>query len=765
MSLAVHAQLLQRNNSFNYYSEKSTSTDGQCKGVDQFESSSKGGLLNLFNLADYIGPSCNLAGIANSYSLYSKKYCESVLSCSNTKLQNDKKIDLKKTTEIYAELYLQEKLGKIIVKMERIERVRKFAEKKDMNVGKTCTSRFNSSSLDQQNKCFQRFDKVFKMISAKSENYGDYASENITPKLSSFNEYFKKRVEYSTDDIIHNRDDFNLEELSKILSSKKPIEEKKIEFYKRLSDKDNGLILDPILSFQNNESFATVHKKFLDNLLIKDNLSEKEAREKLVIYRQEKAKEILNDNGKCDTRETFDQLCESSNEIASGKQLNKNLSDAQKTVEREIKNPNKELLKRISATYLPKDFSKANGNDEYESAKIILEAARCTNYKYDSVSKVENTDVFYSAKAIPRATIVEDDKPIIVRNTTDDLTKIIPINDQVKLDSPESIPGNSPASTTAEISPVNNIGSPIASPINAAMGNNNLASTSIEAVNQTVEEAISPPTVVSNDEKEVKKQISDLTKRLETANANIEKLKAENEAVSDKEKEKEKVAKINDENKVISDLKAQITDLKIKQQAIKEQQAASIANAPIIKPEVKSIIADVSNGQNNQSEQRNLEAPDYGDSQNNAYIPDTSNNSANANSYKRAIDNSSKKSYDIALSDSSSKTTESFSADISKKITELDNKPFYIEEGGMIIQIIPILKDGKIVMNDKGEPAFVKLTKGKVGEELLPKGSVLVAAPIVAPADLVIKEEKLTRNPAQIRYSEFKKVIKIDGEN
>lgn len=54
-----------------------------------------------------------------------------------------------------------------------------------------------------------------------------------------------------------------------------------------------------------------------------------------------------------------------------------------------------------------------------------------------------------------------------------------------------------------------------------------------------------------------------------------------------------------------------------------------------------------------------------------------------------------------------------------EKANEMINQkePIYIEENGMIKEIILATKDGKVVLGDDGKPVFTKIVKGKVGDK------------------------------------------------
>jgi hypothetical protein len=104
---------------------------------------------------------------------------------------------------------------------------------------------------------------------------------------------------------------------------------------------------------------------------------------------------------------------------------------------------------------------------------------------------------------------------------------------------------------------------------------------------------------------------------------------------------------------------------------------------------------------------------------------------------------------------------------ITSRILELNGTPFYIEEGGMVKEIIAVVKDGKVLLDDKGNPIYEKIVKGKVGDKKFAKMKDKTRAPaaITDAADLKRdQEEKLKRERAE--YLKLKnltnKVLKKD---
>jgi hypothetical protein len=744
-----------------------------CNTANQLDSPSKNGIEVLMTIANYMEPSCNskLELIAGYYKPYSKQYCDKMLSCRNTKLAGLKKPGLIKDSELNAELNLQESLENVYG-MERIERVREFAKKKGMtNIGQNCPSRFNPTLPNPQIKCIQRFNNSFKAFSENNENYGDFKLENKSPVINNFSAYFNKRVEYHTTNLISNHDDSNIDKLSSILTMPdKTNEEKKKLFIDFLKKQDETYSLDPILAFQQLQHFEDVHAKFLENVLNqKKILTKEEAKKRLLTYREERAKVILGQ--KCKESWDFDRMCSSTNQTAAGSKTRRGMSEAVRIFKSEGLRPNVEILKKINASYFP---NKAKGED-YESAKFIWESMRCSSFVFDYVNDVDYV-VEYSPKLVPKAQAVDDNgNPVseVVKAFAGGKTStIVP----VQITSAEA--DNTKASIAApEVVHEDNHNFPISNPVIANPSVNNVvANNTPEGVMADVNQANVSTATPSTKEKsaaetEIQTKITELSKRLDTATDKIAKMNAEKETSTSASINEEKKSKLaNEESKIVNDLKSQINDLKSQikelrdQKAIIERKNASVNISSNIRP--AAVISGVDAVQS-QQEKKNSKNADYenGISNNSASASANSNSySAATNEPKRVYD-SSKKPLDIVLSDNSLKASKNFSDAINKKITELDNKPFYIEEGGMIKEIIPILNtDGKVVLDEKGEPMFEKITRGKIGEKFeISKGSILNSAPTTAIGDLVKKDEVEMRKPSStFQYQQLMKTT-ADG--
>ncbi|MBC7427728.1 MAG: hypothetical protein H7336_03890, partial [Bacteriovorax sp.] len=100
---------------------------------------------------------------------------------------------------------------------------------------------------------------------------------------------------------------------------------------------------------------------------------------------------------------------------------------------------------------------------------------------------------------------------------------------------------------------------------------------------------------------------------------------------------------------------------------------------------------------------------------------------------------------------------------INSMIVAASGKPFYIEEGGMVKQIIPEIVDGKIIFNENGTPVYKTIVKGKIGEfkveSLDKKKSKKEVTKLTSPADLKMQEDK--EKTSAVRYRELQEIFML----
>lgn len=122
------------------------------------------------------------------------------------------------------------------------------------------------------------------------------------------------------------------------------------------------------------------------------------------------------------------------------------------------------------------------------------------------------------------------------------------------------------------------------------------------------------------------------------------------------------------------------------------------------------------------------------------------------NAILTASNNENKNSNAMMITAIDGMSSEKAAQTISNRILELNGTPFFIEEGGMVKEIIAVIKDGKVLLDEKGNPIYEKIVKGKVGDKKFAKLKDKARAPaaITDAADLKRdQEEKLKRERAE----------------
>ncbi|MBC7428735.1 MAG: hypothetical protein H7336_09005 [Bacteriovorax sp.] len=253
-----------------------------------------------------------------------------------------------------------------------------------------------------------------------------------------------------------------------------------------------------------------------------------------------------------------------------------------------------------------------------------------------------------------------------------------------------------------------------------------------------------------------------LMKKLAAAEENLEKLKADNEAA---EEDRVKQKKIDEETALIKDLKGQISDLKTQTAKNSAKKAADESVAAQEKAQIASRSnnfagATIIGSRSPEASQVAVATESYDEGRSRASAIQAANARSIASSSGPVLNS-------VTNSDGSKTTTlgsglvvttvdgmtaEKAAITISNRIFELNGTPFYIEEGGVVKEIIAVVKDGKVLLDEKGNPIFEKIVKGKVGDKKFAKNKDKDRAPasITDAADLKRdQEEKLKRERAE----------------
>lgn len=762
--------------------------------------------------------------------------CKMLIGCSKTKLDKDlaTQASFKAIPRLIAEDYVGMKLNSDISSMEKMERLRKFAEKKyGKDFASVCKSPFNYNSAEVgiKDKCevsimesgFNRLQNKCAPTKYSCFNSGVNPQKEYTAFLNSFKPtndndsavqaFFNSRADSAVNDSLLNDNDL-LENLASIMSSKGNSNDKIKSIFTKLGEYKNQGKLDPVFSygteiFSGNTSQLkqSMHYDFFQKLLSKpQNMAS--ARAAIEKHRRDFTKNVLTKT--CPSETSFMEVCAAATDLYNSKPMKlfdrigmaRNIND-------DADDERFEILKTIYN----------NGIQNKDDYKIVMDAGRCKAFGFadsfdlkQSLANMYNPVVDSTANPYlnlglnPNGTFSsanwlkykpsslaedkigapsaegakQDTSPVFKIDTPPTTAGKLNPTAPAQSDSADtfiSSTGNEKTLSSTFSEGLKDSVSGINSPANTLQNNNYINSNSFSNTASLVDSnsaSVNSGAALSDGKKSainasaaLNDKISELTNRLSSAEDNLEKVKAE-KAAADSEKEHQK--KIDDENKTITDLKNQITDLKT-------QTTKVTADAPSAKS------ADVNTNTNTAVNTLSSRAPasvedtssDYSSNSKRA-VPDASQVAARSNNFSGGSDAvsggaqrapassaavsgavSGYSKSGIVLTKIDGLSAEKASETINDKIIELGGQPFEIEEGGMVKQIVPIVKDGKVLLDEKGKPRYAKVVKRKVKSE---EDKNRAPTSIVDSADLKRDDEE----KAKRERAEYLKLKKITNE-
>lgn len=261
-------------------------------------------------------------------------------------------------------------------------------------------------------------------------------------------------------------------------------------------------------------------------------------------------------------------------------------------------------------------------------------------------------------------------------------------------------------------------------------------------------------------------RLRELTKKISATEDSIDKLKS-----GKKESESESARKEGDDQ--VRQLQAQLAAMKSELEATKAKaRAVAVEARPVENTTVKSaqptaftsssttardaVVEDRTN-RPKKAETSDEASRDVGRSIATVGAPQVANNLPSGNNNGTAT----LKSSGLVLTRVDGMSSEAVVETINSKIVENQGQPFLIEEGGFVKEIIPVLKDGKIVLDGKGKPVFEKVIKGKVAD-MKAKGAKRAPASVGNSADLRRQEEERVKK--EYDRMKYKKLKELTGE-
>lgn len=258
----------------------------------------------------------------------------------------------------------------------------------------------------------------------------------------------------------------------------------------------------------------------------------------------------------------------------------------------------------------------------------------------------------------------------------------------------------------------------------------------------------------------LEEKLRELTNKISAAEQSLDKLK------SGKKEDDVKAVAGQSQDEMAKALEAQIKQLRSELASAKAKAPAIVEKAePAIGRNIASVPSAAISASRDSSEDRRTFANDstkkneagreatraYGESTTTSPSAGTNGNSNQASSSQSRVGGLVLTKVDGLSSDAAIET-------ISAKITEIAGQPFLIEEGGFVKEIIPVIKDGKIVLDSKGKPIFEKIIKGKVAD-LKHKNSKRAPAAISSQAELrKIEEAKVKTESERLKYKNLREL-------
>ncbi|MDD4976243.1 MAG: hypothetical protein PHY93_17935 [Bacteriovorax sp.] len=277
-------------------------------------------------------------------------------------------------------------------------------------------------------------------------------------------------------------------------------------------------------------------------------------------------------------------------------------------------------------------------------------------------------------------------------------------------------------------------------------------------------------------------KISALSHKLSSTEANLEKMRLEKEAA---EIERVHQKEVDEQTTTITNLRTQISELKNSQRpkSISELDSVKKIESPIA---ANSSFTTSSRNSNSASAEGGTESYAPSSAESGSYTsvssrgedapPSRSGNFSSDSGQSSSIRSPASTGVSNAIASTNLKSgvvltkIEGLSSDkanetITEKIIELNGRPFYIEEGGMVKEIITAVKAGKVLLDDKGKPIFEKRVKGRVGDpkfglEKIKGKAERVLGKIESIADLKHEEDRILMLHDRAHYKKLKEITR-----
>lgn len=717
---------------------------------------------------------------------FSSSSCSEAINCRRNvnEMQVNPKLTENLMNEVVAKDYAKNVLAQNAESMDRLETLKKFAVKKyDEKIADKCASRYqpkksskgcNLPLLDEvfveQQKGCSFGNGCYNKSEANVVNFSAYKEKEKVPKLAFVVEYNEYRLSERANKI-YDEDSSYLQDLASLVTSDEfknaSADQKGEMFLKKLDSGSGDRYRDPILAYDfDSVSEKDKLKKMMKYKQLMSVIDNKDmTRESFIAgfenFRKKRAEIILNEPASCSNTPDINLICEDMTTLAQGKTLPKDSLSVEHLSSRNLRSE--------------KDFDKFKsmmgaGFNEYDYDTLV-NAKRCLSFGLASEKYSSGLATSSSAMGTIVGNMLANSGPSndAIESSKSQVSSYVNETSATKSDTapktldPKSIESEADSSSS----------------INSALANSQVPTSNFA---NSFNQSFTPGSYGLDDDAEKKDEaadkkedtssiqaaantanndkMNDLMKRLTSAEEKVEKMKADNEeAEADRVKQK----KIDEENALIKDLKGQISDLKSAKDKKEIEKTAAVA-APVIdqsRSQSSNVYANSGNSSSGIVSRQDSAPKAIADNFDSGRAP-SSVSSASSGSSRSSMSNailSSSNGADnktlpsgIVITTIDGMSSEKATQTISNRILELNGTPFYIEEGGMVKEIIAVVKDGKVLLDEKGNPIYEKIVKGKVGDKKFAKIKDKARAPaaITDAADLKRdQEEKMKRERAE----------------
>lgn len=763
---------------------------------------------------------CNPAEINKNFR-YSDEYCKLVVSCRTSTFADPANAEKLKKVDLILNAAIAKDLVKNVVekssdKMEAIEALKLFAKEKlhlNSKIEKACNrveikvdkNKCNYSLLtqnfeEQQNSCKSSIMKGCfiddNTQTTKALSYNNFKKTAKKTDTSLMADYLKYRAEKRSAYFISS-DEESLNKIGTLVTSSKFINsnaDQKAELFLTLAASDPVIGYEVLTSDKKNKTAKSKLESIsgLVALYSKSKLNKASFIKSFSQLRESHANVILTGkNPTCANVPSVNWLCKEMYGINNGDVLRKASTDL--TEKFSYKFDDEEITSR----------AKSLSDDLVNSSNILymIDAKTCLTYDMprpmiDFTSKkylgsIINTnkygdydDNYFSNQSSDNSALTSIDWMKDIRVAPETATAT-PSENVAKIQEDFGASNVAPtapigsSATAAAIAPTsvqpnnemnNSFNDFKNSDYSSQIGNTSAYSSAIptDSENAGKIEKVKSGKNTANDER-----VDELSKKLAIAEDNIAKMKAASE---DAENERIKQKKIEDDEKAIKDLKAQISELNA--QKAKKLAEKNAINSVSSKKEESADSSDdtaVVAAKTENIQRKNVDVYDPYIRREDQDIIDSENEarrSAKSSSVKSGSTSAASPALE-ATSDSNTivlasgqvitlidgMTDDKAKEVISDRIIALQGTPFLISEHGTVKEVIAIVIDGKLVLDKDGNPTFEKIIKGKVSDSKFSasksKDRVPAAKKITDAADLKRdQEEKLKRE--RVEYLKLK---------